>query len=303
MKGIFIQFMLLVLTGHSLLAQSQTHSISLFYAVNESRSEVNFKRLDSLLREIGTANKQFKIFAYADFLSNPSYNLKLSQARLHNIKSHIQSREGKKATFTETKAFGDEYSKENQSPFGEPNQRRVDVIINSIEERKKIGTTPIETQQKKGTSIQKTQTQKEITTLQKNITELKEGESLAIEGLSFIPGRHILMKSSIPVLEDLLNTLTQKDELRVEIQGHICCLTSDELDGLDLDTGEQKLSENRALAVYNYLVKNGIEPDRLTYKGYGHRYPKVLVERTPEDEQTNRRVEIKILENKTSETE
>jgi outer membrane protein OmpA-like peptidoglycan-associated protein len=287
---------LLVVKSLSFFAQTQSYSLSLYYEINESRSESHFARLDSFLRGVGSKPKQIKLYAYADFLANASYNDRLSQKRMDVVKNYIQSREGKNAFFLETKAYGEQKSKDTQSLEGEPSQRRVDVLISVQEERKKISKNPLETQTKKEKPAKKTQVVKENTQLQKTISELKEGESLTIEGLSFIPGRHILMKSSIPVLEDLLQTLKEKEELRIEIQGHICCLTSDEDDGLDLDTGEPKLSENRALAVYNYLIKNGVEADRLTYKGYGHRFPKV-VERTLEDEQTNRRVEIKVLEN------
>lgn len=104
------------------------------------------------------------------------------------------------------------------------------------------------------------------------------------------------MKQSIPVLEELLATLKENSQLKIEIQGHICCMPGDE-DGMDLDTKEMSLSENRAKLVFNYLVRNGIDESRLTYKGYGHTQPKVKPERTPEEEQMNRRVEIKVLEN------
>jgi flagellar motor protein MotB len=53
---------------------------------------------------------------------------------------------------------------------------------------------------------------------------------------------------------------------------------------------------NRAKFVYDYLIENGIEKERLSYKGYAHTRPKILVENTPEEEQINRRVEIKITE-------
>jgi outer membrane protein OmpA-like peptidoglycan-associated protein len=296
MKRVIILLLLIVFSVQFFEAQAKTYSLSLFYDINESQAPGHLKRLDSLLKETGTTQKQIKLFAYTDFLADTDFNIRLSQKRLALVKNYIQSKEGENAVFVETKAYGEKYSSDNQSIDGEPSQRRVDVFISAQEERKKISKNPLETQTKKEKPSKKTEVPKETTQLQKNISELKEGESLTIDGLSFIPGRHILMKSSIPVLEELLSTLKEKEDLRIEIQGHICCLTSNEADGLDLDTGEPKLSENRALAVYNYLIKNGIDADRLNYKGYGHRFPKVI-EQTLEDEQINRRVEIKVLEN------
>ena len=56
--------------------------------------------------------------------------------------------------------------------------------------------------------------------------------------------------------------------MKVEIQGHVCC-TGSKADGLDTDTGYPNLSENRARAVYNFLIENGIDKSRLRYKGSG----------------------------------
>ena len=83
-------------------------------------------------------------------------------------------------------------------------------------------------------------------------------------------------------------------DLKIEIQGHICCSPGPE-DGYDPDTDDFRLSRNRAKEVYNYLVKNGIAPERMKYRGFGHSRPKVK-ETSPETLQINRRVEIMILE-------
>lgn len=73
---------------------------------------------------------------------------------------------------------------------------------------------------------------------------------------------------------------------------------SGELSGHTDNVGDKKmnqvLSQNRAKAVYDYLVKNGIEAKRLTYKGYGDTKPKVLND-TDEHRQMNRRTEFKVL--------
>ena len=83
-------------------------------------------------------------------------------------------------------------------------------------------------------------------------------------------------------------------KLEIEIQGHICCIPSG--DGPDFDEpGSMKLSVNRAKAIYGYLVHNGIDKSRLSYKGLGADYKLIWEERTEHDRETNRRVEIKIL--------
>ncbi len=107
----------------------------------------------------------------------------------------------------------------------------------------------------------------------------------------------MLVPSAIPILEELLTTLKEHPTLKIEIQGHICCLGPEEEDGLDYDTHENNLSETGQKQFIITLREMGIAAERLTYKGYGHTNPKIKIERSPDDEQVNRRVEIKILEN------
>jgi outer membrane protein OmpA-like peptidoglycan-associated protein len=57
----------------------------------------------------------------------------------------------------------------------------------------------------------------------------------------------------------------------------------------------QKLSEARALRVYNYLILNGISKTRMTTKGFGNTKPIFPNPKLSIEEQMNRRVEIKIL--------
>jgi len=289
-------------------AQNKTFTLSLYFAINEISSLSNFSRIDSLCASLQTSTCTINILGYADFLNSSAYNKVLSQRRTETIKNYLVKNKGAATlSIAGCKGQGEIFSKDNFSTEGEPVQRRVDLIINQRTSFKKIGT--------RDNKIQEVASTKETTTTpdnlknkvlsetkknpgeKKGIEDLEKGESLAIEGLSFIPGRHILVKSAIPVLEELLNTLKDHSTLKIEIQGHICCLNSEEEDGFDFDTHDRKLSENRAKAIYNYLVRNGIDKDRLTYKGYGHTNPKIKIERSPEDEQVNRRVEIKILEN------
>jgi outer membrane protein OmpA-like peptidoglycan-associated protein len=82
--------------------------------------------------------------------------------------------------------------------------------------------------------------------------------------------------------------------LRIRIEGHVCCVAA-KLDGLDYDTGTQDLSLQRAKFIYEYLIKNGISSDRMSYVGLGGAnkiYPEEL---TPAQQTINRRVEIRII--------
>ena len=125
-----------------------------------------------------------------------------------------------------------------------------------------------------------------------NLENVEIGTSFRLANLNFYGGRHDLLPKSFKALEQLLNTLKANPNLEIQIQGHICCLQSG--DGRDIGDGTNNLSVNRAKAVYDYLIKNGINKKRLSYIGFGSQY-KLVPEITEEDLSTNRRVEIKVV--------
>ena len=85
---------------------------------------------------------------------------------------------------------------------------------------------------------------------------------------------------------DKLVAYLQQNQIRIEIGGHTDDQGSEEYN--------DRLSENRAKAVYDYLVHKGIPADRLTFKGYGMRMP-VADNATEEGRAANRRTEFKII--------
>ena len=60
------------------------------------------------------------------------------------------------------------------------------------------------------------------------------------------------------------------------------------------DATNLKLSEERAAAVKNFLVANGIDGTRLSSKGYGETMP-VASNKTKAGKAQNRRVEVKLV--------
>jgi outer membrane protein OmpA-like peptidoglycan-associated protein len=267
---------------------AQKATLSLYYGINVAQNDGNDARIDSLCNSMKGKVFNVWIFGYADFLNNDSYNIKLSQKRADNVKSRLLKNTSEpQMTVLACEGRGEKNSKDNGSHDGEREQRRVDLVFEIRPPNRVVDTRPIKLDQKDTTK-------KHPQTKLINVEELKTKGKMALEGLSFIPGRSTLMPSSVPVLEGLLKTLEQNQDLRVEIQGHICCW-SQPGDAYDYDTKDNNLSTNRAKTVYNYLVEHGIDEDRLQYKGYGHTRPRE-VENSPENEQKNRRVEIKVLE-------
>ena len=75
--------------------------------------------------------------------------------------------------------------------------------------------------------------------------------------------------------------------LRIELGGHT--------DNVGNAAANQKLSEQRAKAVYDYLVQHGIAAGRLSYKGYGQTQP-VADNSTADGRRQNRRTVFTIIE-------
>ena len=123
----------------------------------------------------------------------------------------------------------------------------------------------------------------------------KKGHTVALHHILFNGGRHTLKEESMPELERLCSLLKESPTMKIQIEGHVCCTTT-EPDGYDVDTHTDSLSVNRAKVIYTYLVRQcGIAKDRLQYKGFGGTRKIIEADETEEQQQVNRRVEIRVL--------
>jgi outer membrane protein OmpA-like peptidoglycan-associated protein len=110
---------------------------------------------------------------------------------------------------------------------------------------------------------------------------------VTLHGIYFDFDRATIKPESRSAIEDAAEILIQNPTIKVEIQGHT--------DSVGSDKYNQRLSEKRAQAVVDYLVKEtGIDSRRLTAKGYGESRP-VADNKTESGRALNRRVEFLIL--------
>lgn len=117
-------------------------------------------------------------------------------------------------------------------------------------------------------------------------SELKTGSTIRIDNLYFEADKAVVMQNSFAVLDDLYNFLNRNPDVVVEIGGHT--------NGLASENYAYRLSSDRAKTIYDYLVKKGIDKDRVKYKGYGKKV-QIAGNNTAEGRRKNQRVEIKIL--------
>jgi len=120
----------------------------------------------------------------------------------------------------------------------------------------------------------------------KSATVTKSGTWI-YKGIQFTTGKWDIKEESHKVLDEIVQTVQTSPNLKLEIQGHT--------DSMGSEASNYRLSENRAKAVMDYLLRKGVSPARLTYKGYGPSMP-IASNDTPAGRSENRRVEFKPIQ-------
>ena len=113
------------------------------------------------------------------------------------------------------------------------------------------------------------------------------GKTVVLKNIFFESGDYSLKKASTYELDKLGRLLEENPLMKIRINGHT--------DNVGDEMDNQKLSENRAKAVYEFLIQQGISEERLAYKGFGETEP-VETNDTDEGRAQNRRTEFTILE-------
>ncbi|MCS7005634.1 MAG: OmpA family protein [Cytophagales bacterium] len=99
----------------------------------------------------------------------------------------------------------------------------------------------------------------------------------------YLPMRADIQDEYKPMLDKLVNNLKNNPKNTVEIEGHA--------DASGNDAINNPLARRRAENVANYLIKQGIKPNRIKVSSYGSKRPMVPND-TPENRAKNRRVKI-----------
>ena len=115
---------------------------------------------------------------------------------------------------------------------------------------------------------------------------IKAGNKVVLRNIFFETNSYALKSESTIELNKLIQFLNQNTTVKIEVSGHTDNVGSDQIN--------QKLSENRAKAVYSFLTSKGINSDRIVYKGYGKTQP-VSDNSTDSGRALNRRTEFKIM--------
>jgi outer membrane protein OmpA-like peptidoglycan-associated protein len=122
------------------------------------------------------------------------------------------------------------------------------------------------------------------------LPELKKGKNYVFNNIIFEGNSDVVMPGSLSSMEALRKLMKRNKNLVIVIEGHV--------NGVG-DVGrrleyKQKLSEDRAMTVYSFLLDKGIEKERMSTYGYGER-KMLFPQGSFEQQEKNRRVEIKVV--------
>ena len=112
------------------------------------------------------------------------------------------------------------------------------------------------------------------------------GNIFVLRNIFFDIDKYDLKPKSYPELNILFGFLKENPKISIEIQGHT--------DNTGTFSHNKILSENRAKAVYDYLIGIGIDKNRLKYKGFADTKP-IADNDTKEGRALNRRTAFKII--------
>ncbi len=106
-----------------------------------------------------------------------------------------------------------------------------------------------------------------------------------LQRVHFVTGQAVIAYDSMDTLDEIAEVLKTHPEIqKIRIEGHS--------DSTGPEWVNRKISEERALAVKNYMIKKGVEASRLEHVGLGASEP-VASDSTAEGREANRRVEFK----------
>ncbi|MGB1040684.1 MAG: OmpA family protein, partial [Flavobacteriales bacterium] len=115
--------------------------------------------------------------------------------------------------------------------------------------------------------------------------ETKRVLAQAMEGLFFKTGSSVIQRQSYSVLDNVAQIMIANPDYKLSIEGHT--------DNTGNEAKNLKLSQSRAAAAKDYLIRKGVSASRLTSQGYGITNPRAD-NSTSAGRKLNRRVEFKV---------
>jgi len=265
------------------------------------------KTIDSLIKKrVLKRGEPISIIGYCDYIGGKRKNDSLSYQRAENVMVYLVSKDFLVRDIELCVGKGKIDRDDMSSKDGYQPDRRVNIVKKGPEPPKTVKAPKLKPQPQ----IPAKQESHALTEL----TKLSAGQLVSLNKIFFYPGSHKLIPTSNPQLDSLYRILADNPKIRIAIEGHICCIISQPgtptyklskmsdkntddtpYDVYEDGTGEF-LSHARARTVTEFLIDKGIDKGRITYKGLGITHGAALKENSEEEQQYNRRVDIRIVD-------
>ena len=119
------------------------------------------------------------------------------------------------------------------------------------------------------------------------LDKVELNKTFTVENIYYDLNKYDIRPDAAEELDKLMTVLKDNPTIKIELGSHT--------DARSPDAYNLTLSQNRAKAAVAYIVSKGIDPERITAKGYGETQLVVKQARTEEEHQRNRRTEFKVL--------
>ena len=116
-----------------------------------------------------------------------------------------------------------------------------------------------------------------------SIEESKKVLEVKVAPILFETGKSVIQPQYFAVLDNVSDMMSKNSNYKLKIVGHT--------DEVGSNENNQKLSEARAEACFDYLLKRGVDATRMSFMGYGERFMNTA-NKFEAGRQQNRRVEI-----------
>ncbi|WP_310558562.1 OmpA family protein [Flavobacterium sp.] len=241
-------FQILILFYFCCLTAQENSVQSVYFEVDKSvLSQVEIQQMEKSFETIDFSTcKSIRLYGYCDDRGSIEYNDKLSKSRVTYIQKILISKgaEPKKIFIAEGRGEVTlETDTLNNLEEIRYKNRRVDIIF---EKERDYYTFP---------------------------EDPKIGDVVILKGVTFDIGSSELSANAKIELDRTVLLLKKHKSVRFEVKGHVCCTSGKNSDAIDKETQDRDLSGNRARNVFMYLRSKGISPYRMSYKGYGNRFP------------------------------
>ena len=295
-------------------------TVDVLFPLNDAKlSKQATEYIDSLIFHDKLIHGQrFTVLGYSDYLGGKAHNETLSKTRAENVVKYLEFMGFEEKDITLVMGKGKIERAPVNGKEGMASDRKVQIVIDGNPRTSSplgaapaqplvfnpggktppppppvVPAPPSKTKGAKKVGPVEPPAPPKITTI--DLTSIKVNEAVKLKNLLFYGDRHELLRQSEAELENLYKLMKDNYMVKIQIEGHICCMDPKEGRDRKDEDNSGMLSETRAKAIYDYLIPRGIEASRMKYVGYGNSKPLVpFPEMSESDRETNRRVEIRI---------